>query len=273
MLKKLTNFLTKILSGNKNFTGISMDNKLIEQDANTVNNVAVQNNSMYGITYTEARQIAIDIYEQNFPKIQQYAKDIANKRIEKFLKEFMPQIPEDLCYRFMNPDIQYTWNNIAKIAALREDDDLKKILGNLLINKLKAQNSYDSILYSHIIKVAENVSIEEMKILALYYLVKQELINNTSQNILNYLLDFDKSRCSEYLSSLISNGLAYRSGGFAHYIVSEEQGENLEYINQINTLFSENHTFINVEVLNIGEKIAELYLENLNNEVIIYKYQ
>lgn len=106
MLKKLTNFLTKILSGNKNFTGISMDNKLIEQNANTVNNVAVQNNSMYGITYTEARQIAIDIYEQNFPKIQQYAKDIANKRIEKFLKEFMPQIPEDLCYRFMNPDIQ-----------------------------------------------------------------------------------------------------------------------------------------------------------------------
>lgn len=268
MLKKLTNFFIKILSGNKNITGISMDNKLVEQKANTVNNVAVQNNSMYGITYTEARQIAIDVFQQNFPRLHYEAEQIANMRIMNFISKYIPQIPENFYYKFADPDIQYTWNNIAQLTALRNNDEVSDILGQLLIDKIQSESDYDSILISQTVKLLQNISNEELKVMALYYLVKNKQICSTSPQILSYLLDFDITRCKEYASSLISNGIAYKSGGFASYIKSEEQGCNEEYIARINDLFDKFPIFINFVVLECGKIITEKYLNCLSLSIL-----
>ena len=90
MLKAIVSFLQKVLSADKNFTGISLDNKLIEQNASTVNNVAVQNNIVQGPTYRDVQEIALDVFKQNFPRLKSYAEQVANERILKFLNEFIP---------------------------------------------------------------------------------------------------------------------------------------------------------------------------------------
>lgn len=269
MLKKIKNFLIKILSGNKNFTGISLDNKLIEQKASTVNNVAVQNNIVQGVTYTDVREIAVDVFKQNFPHLKSYAEQVANERILKFLNEFIPLIPENLYYKFTEPDIQYTWNNIAQIAALRNNDELNNVLGQLLIEKLQSDNDYDSLIISQTIRLLQNTSSEELKILTLYHLVKDKIISSTAPEILSYLLNFDTTRCYEYASNLISNGIAYRAGGFASYIKSEESGNNEEYVKQINELFNQCPIFINFVVLECGERITKKYLNCLYNKINI----
>jgi len=269
MLKKIANFLIKIFSGNKNFTGISLDSKLIEQKASTVNNVAVQNNMIQGITYTDVREIAVDVFKQNFPKLKAYAEQVSNERILKFLNKFIPLIPENLYYKFTEPDIQYTWNNIAKITALRDNDELNNVLGQLLIEKLQSDNDYDSLIISQTIRLLQNTSNEALKILALYYLAKNKIISSTAPKILSYLLNFDTTRCHEYASNLISNGIAYRAGGFASYIKSEESGNNEEYVKQINELFNQFPIFINFVVLACGEKITEKYINCLSNNINI----
>lgn len=270
MVKKIVKILTNILKGNKSITGVSVNNKLIEQNSDTVNNIAVQNNNIIsGITYDDAKQIAIDVYRQNFPKLKYYAMQIANQRITDFINKYLPQIPANTYYKFTEPDIQYTWNNIAQIAALRNNEELNDILGQLLADKLNSTTDYDSILLSHTIKLVANISIEELKLLSLYYVVTNKQICRTPTQILSFLLDFDTTRCKEYASSLMSNGLAYRSGGFASYIKSEETVCNEEYINKINVLFGNNPIFVNFVVLNCGEKIAEKYLQCLSNKLSI----
>ncbi|MEI3255480.1 MAG: LPO_1073/Vpar_1526 family protein [Candidatus Gastranaerophilaceae bacterium] len=271
MLKAIVSFLQKVLSGDKNFTGISLDNKLIEQNASTVNNVAVQNNIVQGPTYRDVQEIALDVFKQNFPRLKSYAEQVANERILKFLNEFIPLISENLYYRFTEPDIQYTWNNIAQITALRNDDELNNILGQLLIEKLQSKNDYDSLIISKVIKLLQNTSIEELKILALYHLVKNKIISSTSPEILSYLLNFDITRCNEYALNLISNGIAYRSGGFASEIHSDETGNNEEYVKQINELFHQFPIFVNFVVLECGKKITEKYLSSLSNMDILQK--
>lgn len=270
MIRKIIKTLTNILKGNKSITGVSVNNKLFEQNSNTINNIAVQNNNIIsGVTYDDAKQIAIDVYRQNFPKLKYYAMQIANQRIKDFIDKYLPQIPENTYYKFIEPDIQYTWNNIAQIAALRNNEELNDILGQLLVDKLNSATDYDSILLSHTIKLVNNISTEELKLLSLYYIVTNKQICKTPSQILSYLLDFDTTRCKEYASSLISNGIAYRSGGFASYIKSEETGYNEEYINKINILFANNTIFVNFVVLNCGEKIADKYLQCLSNKISI----
>lgn len=151
-------------------------------------------NVNYGLSYEDVKKIFYDLFEVNFHKLSNVAKEVAEKRaldiIDKFLYELKHQNPEGL-NQANDPDFHYDIFIAQSEYAKSGDPVLADILISLLIERTKeTQRSRTQIVLNESIAIASKLTREEFDILTLWFIsqhcIKQWEFHNIS-DLRNYI--------------------------------------------------------------------------------------
>ncbi|MCH5172347.1 MAG: hypothetical protein J1F31_05930 [Erysipelotrichales bacterium] len=139
---------------------------------NTV--IGQQNN--YGLTPLEASKLAIDLFMENFPKLQEQAMETAKQRVKEFCQVTMEKLTaynQENLSSFTDPDVQYILINAQRDYARFGTQDLLNALTSLICKRIISND--DDILKSVIndaINTAKYLNENHMDLLSLIFIAK-----------------------------------------------------------------------------------------------------
>lgn len=93
-----------------------------------------------GLTYSEVREVALDVFRANFYELAGAAKEIARARAEEITEEFLQKLEKDNptgLGKSEDPDFQYALFTVQKEYARNGDKDLGDLLVDLLVDRSK----------------------------------------------------------------------------------------------------------------------------------------
>lgn len=130
----------------------------------------------YGITSAEASKLAIDLFRDNFPKLQEEAMCVINQRVDKLIQEIVSKIEEkcDGDYTsFSDPDMQYVLIEAEKGYARMGSEELCKILSSLIADRSACKNDqYLEIILDKAIEIAPSLKSNHLDYLTLIFAYK-----------------------------------------------------------------------------------------------------
>lgn len=166
------------------------------------NNQAERDINIYnGLSYAEAKEIFYDLFEQNFYRLSNEAKEIADHRckelIDKFLNLLMSKYPEGL-NQAVDPDFQYDLFIAQREYARCGDPVLSDMLVRLLIERTKeTERSLLQIVLNESIAVVSKLTKEELDTLTALFVIeyhskdcKFDNISDFATYISAYILPF-----------------------------------------------------------------------------------
>jgi hypothetical protein len=143
---------------------------------NAINAQAGRDVVVQGVTYTEARQIATDVYCANALEMQGLAKQVATERAEHLIDQFLskmqvkgvPNISEAA-----RPDFQHILFEAQKAFARAGDDATEAVLVDLLVQRAteSARNIRQVVLNEAVIAVAR-LTPQQIDLLTLIFLLR-----------------------------------------------------------------------------------------------------
>jgi hypothetical protein len=158
---------------------------------NSVNQQAGGNftNLVVGVTYDQARQIAIDVFDANFLRLSQSAAVLAEQRAKEFITSFLEEVfvnKPNAANEFQNPDFQYVFYTAQKEYARTGNNDNKEMLLSLLMSRVEESNkSLRQIVLNEAVKIVSNLTIELINIIAFVFLISEiKLLGITNLNML-----------------------------------------------------------------------------------------
>lgn len=193
------------------------DKNLKLESGNDCSNYQVAGNLIKGVTYTEAKDIALTVFKANFHELSQQASTIALGRVEQFIKESMGRLqskqiaPESFAH---DPDFQCSFLEAQKAYARSGDENQKNILLNLVSQRAQiAERNIKQIVVNEAIVTVSKLTKEHLSVLAVAFLFRYSLfakvlnINDLGQRILKLL--------PQFISQLNKNNIVYQHLEFA----------------------------------------------------------
>jgi hypothetical protein len=129
-----------------------------------------------GLTYSDVRTIAAEIFEQNFAHLSMAAKETANQRAEEMREDVLSELQKGSSdpSSFSQVEKQVALLEAQKAYALSGDDELKEMLVRAVVEVSKSpERSKKSIVMSEAIKVAPLLTPEQLRTLGLVFSVAQ----------------------------------------------------------------------------------------------------
>ncbi|BDB71707.1 hypothetical protein Cthiooxydans_41190 [Comamonas thiooxydans] len=229
-----------------------------------------------GLTYSDAKDIALNVYKDNFVQLSkdaaQLAADRATKITEDFLKELQKE-KEEAIQAMKNPSMQMALFNAQKSYASTGDDDLEQVLVDLLVDRaLEEVRTLKQITLDESIQVASKLTFEQMDALSLNFLLSQ----TTQQNMNSR--EMMKNYINERIIPLTEK-IAFESSTYEHLeyvgcgsIMEASQIYSIEKLFKIQYagLFSKGGTEDDYkELLNSGNSAHKILMRCLNNNNLI----
>lgn len=224
---------------------MSNETKIIQKAAmgSDTTQIGCQNN-YYGITAEKASEIAIKLFMDNFPKLQEDAKRVAKERADELCKNIITNLERqgrsDFS-EFSDPDMQFILNKSQQEYARFGTDNLRELLCELIINRVNYNSDYYmKIILDEAVGIVKSLSVVHLNYLSLIFLCKQVKMNNI--NSLETLKDHCEYICSKlpvpdnivncvpFLNML---GLLTISLGNAAQVYSECYGLELNNVKEI----------------------------------------
>lgn len=148
-----------------------------------------------GISYSDAREIALSVYKENFMQLSQDAAQLAATRAEKLTDDFLEKLKQEneaALQSMSNPSMQIALYNAQKAFASTGDNELEEVLVNILVDRAKENNrTIKQITLDEAILVASKLTFEQMDAITLNFLIsrtrKSNLLNRES--VKNYIED------------------------------------------------------------------------------------
>lgn len=148
-----------------------------------------------GVSASEVRDIALDIFKANFLDLSQQASELASTRAEILVNDFLNKLekqnPKGI-EQLKKPDMQYALFEAQKEYARTGDVNLEKMLIEVLVERTKETNpKLKEIILDESLKVLPKLTQQQMDILSIAFLLKRVSFNIT-----------DHERCLEELLSI-----------------------------------------------------------------------
>jgi hypothetical protein len=159
---------------------MSDETKIIQKAAlgSDTTQIAEQNN-YYGMTAEEASNLAIKLFMDNFPRLQEEAKTIAKERAEELCKDKLEKQGKTNFSEFSDPDIQYILNKSYQEYARFGTQTLHDLLSNLIVNRINYDNDYYmKILLDEAVEIVKSLSEVHLNYLSLIFLCKETMIKD-----------------------------------------------------------------------------------------------
>ncbi|HHF7349728.1 TPA: LPO_1073/Vpar_1526 family protein [Legionella feeleii] len=164
---------------------------------NSTNAQAGRDINILGVTVTEARQIAQDVFDANFLKLSGEASSIAITRAKELINDFLVRCREesvtakaDMIEFAKDPDFQYVLFTAQKDYARSGRKELKDMLVDILVKRADSKGSdLRKIVLNEAIEVAPKVTQSQLNIISLSFLLLHSInqgVNNI-ETFNNYL--------------------------------------------------------------------------------------
>jgi hypothetical protein len=129
-----------------------------------------------GITATEARDIALDVFKSNFLTMAGVAEQTVRERVEKITNEYLEQLekydPAGLA-SVQDPDMLQTIYNAQKGYACSGDEDLESALVDLLVERSgQTERNLKTLVLNQAIECLPKLTIGQRKAIAISFLVR-----------------------------------------------------------------------------------------------------
>lgn len=173
-----------------------------QEIGNNSTGVQVQGDLVVGSSYTDIRAIFLDLFQLNFPKVQEIASKTANERIEKLLEELKDSFEKHKSdidtEKFADPSLQYEMQSMAINVARRGDKSNMKLLTELLCT-VASKNCPELIelISSESLKIVPMLSKKHIDYLSLEVLTNEASIGNQSALNTNISLQFTLAHISD----------------------------------------------------------------------------
>ncbi|EKO3495078.1 hypothetical protein LO872_001742 [Vibrio fluvialis] len=139
-----------------------------------------------GISYSDAKEIANDVFKANFIELKQEAAAIAQKRAEEVTDKVISQLSErhpESINEFENPALQDALFTVQKQFAISGDQDLGDLLVDILVDRAAApKRNMVQIVLDESLGIAPKLTIEQFDTLTLNFL----LISTRRLDVGNY---------------------------------------------------------------------------------------
>jgi hypothetical protein len=162
---------------------VSDETKIIQKAAlgSDTTQIGEQNN-YYGMTAEEASNLAIKLFMDNFPRLQEEAKKIAKERAEELCKNIVDKLKKQgktNFSEFSDPDIQYILNKSHQEYARFGTQTLHDLLSDLIVNRINYDNDYYmKILLDEAVEIVKSLSEVHLNYLSLIFLCKEIRVNS-----------------------------------------------------------------------------------------------
>lgn len=129
-----------------------------------------------GLSVTEARQIALDVFNANFLRLSDTARQIASERAaeitDKFIRELSARNPNAL-NAAQDPDMQSALFTAQREYARSGDHDLADVLVDILVDRAAEQSrTLLQIVLNEAIAVVPKLPAEQLDVLSLVFTVR-----------------------------------------------------------------------------------------------------
>ena len=188
LLRRMINKLDQYQSAGDNSTNIQGQKVIINQ----------------GVSYSDAREIANDVFKANFITLKQEAAIIAQERAEEVTEKVMTQIskrhPESI-NQFETPALQDALFTVQKQYAISGDKDLGDLLVDILVDRAAApKRNMIQIVLDESLGIAPKLTIEQFDTLTLNFL----LVSTRRLDVGNYkeLLAHFRKRILPFIENL-----------------------------------------------------------------------
>jgi hypothetical protein len=165
-----------------------------------------------GLTYKDVREIAIDVFKQNFYQLVGVAKETAAQRAEeitdKFLKTLQERNPEGI-RSAEDPDFQYALFTAQREYARAGDTDLADILVDILVERSKeSARSLQGIVLNESLNVAPKLTPDQIAVLSIVFTLRYS--KYLRMYSIPALKDYIKTRISPFINDLPNKESAYQ---------------------------------------------------------------
>lgn len=153
------------------------DIKITQKAAVGSDTVQIANqNNYYGMTAEEASSLTIKLFMDNFPKLQEEARKIAEERVEELCKNIIDKLDrqgkKDFS-EFSDPDVQYILNKSHQEYARFGTDTLYELLSDLIVYRINYNNDYYmKIILDEAVDIVKSLSEAHLNYLSLIFLCK-----------------------------------------------------------------------------------------------------
>lgn len=180
-------------------------------------NIQAENVTLTGLTYADVKNIAIDVFNQNFLTLSEQADAVARERAEiiteKYLSELRVQNPEGI-KSAQDPDFQYALFTVQKEYARIGDDELGDLLIDLLVDRTKhPTRSIIQIVLNESLSIAPKLTTDQLSALTIIFIIKHT-INRGVNNLIKFGEHLDK-HIQPFAGALSKNSSCYQHLAYA----------------------------------------------------------
>jgi hypothetical protein len=170
-----------------------------------------------GLTYRDAKEIALDVYKENFLKLSADASRLAIQRAEEFTDKFLEKLKNDSASSvesMKEPGMQIALYSAQKEYARTGDVDLQNLLVDILVERSKSvARDIKQIVLDESLEIAPRLTPEQFDVLTLSWLLTRTKNNgiiskeSLDNYIRTYLLPFvdslnESTSCYEHIQYL-----------------------------------------------------------------------
>ena len=150
----------------------------LEAGDSSINNQAGNITQVITINKTipkeEAKEILVQIFQDNMPKLAQEARLTAGKRADEISNKILEKMSEkapDLINTFKDPDMQYALLTAQITHARLGDDNIADLMVDVLVERASHQNrDLQQIVLNEVLSVLQKLNSEHLDVLSLVFL-------------------------------------------------------------------------------------------------------
>lgn len=153
-----------------------LSNKQNQQSGDYSTNIQAQNITINGVTVSEARQIALDVFESNFYRLKGEALIVVQERAEKMIDLYLDRllkINPNAINTSKDPGMQYAIYTAQKEYARTGDDNVAELLVDILVDRTtQNERTLKQIVLDESLLIVPKLTLEQFDILSIVYLLK-----------------------------------------------------------------------------------------------------
>jgi hypothetical protein len=138
-------------------------------------NIQVANVNV-GLTYADVRDMVIDLFKENFPKLRKEAAAIAMERAEEITDQFLNKLAEthpEAISNARDPDMQMALLQVQREYARSGDKELGELLVDMLVDRSsQAGRSMRQLVLNEALNAAPRLTVAGINILSVIWLVR-----------------------------------------------------------------------------------------------------
>jgi hypothetical protein len=128
-----------------------------------------------GLTYREAKEVALDVFKENFLTLKAHAAEVAAKRAEELVEKFIDEVKDkpELLNAVQEPSMQAALYSAQKSYAISGDEDLADMLVDILVERAgRNDHRLRRIVLDESLEVAAKLTAKQLDLLTIVFLFK-----------------------------------------------------------------------------------------------------